>query len=69
MDWFEIKMKRDWVVSCKNWDGKLVHTVSSMNVEHMLCETIPEYDSETPKKIKLKPSEVLTLDNTTYIQF
>ena len=50
----KIKMKRDWVVSCKNWDGKLVHTVSSMNVEYMLCETIPDNDSERHKHFKLK---------------
>ena len=44
-------MTRDFVVSCKNWDGKLVHTVSSMNVEYMLCEAILDHDSEIPKKL------------------
>ena len=37
-----VNMKRDCIIDCKTWDGKLVHTVSSLDVEYMLYETIPE---------------------------
>ena len=47
-------MKRYCVVDCKNWDGKLVYTVSALDVEYMLCEKILENESETSKKFKLK---------------
>ena len=50
----KIKMKKDCVVDCKNWDGRLIHIVSSLDVEYMICETIPSNDGEAPKKIKLK---------------
>ena len=38
----------------KNRDGKLLDTVSSLVVEYMLYETIPENENETPKKFKMK---------------
>ena len=41
MCWFECKMKRNCVVGCNNWDGKLIHTVSALDAEYILCETIP----------------------------
>ena len=54
MYWFGNKMKRYCVVDCKNWEGKLVHTVSSLNMEYMICETIPENDNDAPNEFKLK---------------
>ena len=47
-------MKRGCVVDFKQWDGKLVNTVSVLDVEYMLCETILQNENEIPKKFKLK---------------
>ena len=49
-----VKMKRDCVIDYKNWDGKLVHTVSALDEEYMLCETILENENEILKEFKLK---------------
>ena len=49
-----VKMKRYCVVDCKNWDGKLVHIVSALDVEYMLCETAPENENKISKNFKLK---------------
>lgn len=48
----KIEIKRYCVIDCKNWNGKLVHTVSSLNVEYMLCQAITEKDNETHTKLK-----------------
>ena len=37
-----IKSKKDCNVDYTNWDGRLIHTVSSIDVDYMLCETIPD---------------------------
>ena len=35
-------------------DGKLVHTVSALDVKYILCEKIPENENEILKNFKLK---------------
>ena len=37
----------------KNWDGRLMHTMSCLDIEYMVCETIPKNKSEKPKNFKL----------------
>lgn len=49
-----IKIKRDYAVDCKHQDGKLVHTVLNMDVEYMICETIPNNENEVSKRFTLK---------------
>ena len=41
------------MVDCKTWYGRLIHTVSCLDVEYMVCKTIPNNKSEKPKKFKL----------------
>ena len=42
----------------KNWDGKLVPTVSVDDVEYILCEHYPDRDSDKPPpKFKLFPEQ------------
>ena len=48
-----IQLKKDCIVDCKSWHGRLIHTVSCSDVEYMVCETIPNNKSEKPKKFKL----------------
>ena len=31
-----IQLKKDCIVDCKTWYGRLVHTVSCLDVEHMV---------------------------------
>ena len=51
-----IKLKKNVQVKCKNWDGKLIPTVSVDDVEYMLCEHYK--DSLTPfAKFKLYPEK------------
>ena len=42
MCWFIHQIKKDCNVDYTNWDGRLIHTVSSIDVDYMLCETIPD---------------------------
>ena len=44
-------LKKDCNVDYTNWDGRLIHTVSSIDVNYMLCETIP--DLKRKKQINL----------------
>ena len=41
-----IQLKKNCIVDCKTWNGRLVHTVSCLDVEYMVCETIPNNKSE-----------------------
>ena len=41
-------------MDCTNWDGRLIHTVSSLDVDYMLCETVPDKKTDKPRKFKLK---------------
>ena len=43
-----IKLKKGCNVDYTNWDGRLIHTVSSIDVDYILCETIP--DKKTKSK-------------------
>ena len=52
-----IQLKKDCIVNCKTWDGRLIHTVSCLDVEYMICEKIPNNKNETPKKFKLVPEK------------
>ena len=47
-----IQLKKDCIVSCKTWDGRLIHTISCLDVEYMICKTIPKNKNEKPKKFK-----------------
>lgn len=57
------KLKRDCIVNYKDWDGKLIHSVSCLNVRYVLCDTIWEKDNETPKKFRLKTArDAITIE-------
>ena len=47
------RLKKDCLVNCKTWDVRLIHTVSCLDVEYIVCDTIPKNKSEKPKKFKL----------------
>ena len=56
-----IQLKKDCVVNCKKWDGRLIHTVLYLDIEYMVCETIPENKNGKTKMFKLQPEK----ENTT----
>ncbi len=37
-----IKLKQDGDLHYTNWNGRLIHSISVLDVEYILCETIPE---------------------------
>ena len=39
-------LKKDCIGDCKTWDRRLINTVSCLDVEYMVCETIPNNKSE-----------------------
>ena len=39
------------------WDRRLIHTLSVLDVEYMLCETIPNNNDEKSKRFQLKPEK------------
>ena len=42
-------MKIYCVIDRKIWDRKLIHIVSALDVERIICETIPEKMIDIPK--------------------
>ena len=56
-----IKLKKDCNVDCTNWDGRLIHTVSSLDVDYMLCETVPDKKTDKPRKFKLKADKDIAI--------
>ena len=46
-------LKKDCIGDCKTWDRRLINTVSCLDVEYMVCETIPNNKSENQMKFKL----------------
>ena len=57
MYWFIHQIKKDCNVDYTNWDGRLIHTVSSIDVDYMLCETIPDKKNKKAKQFKLKANK------------
>ena len=49
-----IKLKEGTEIIRKKFDGIDVPTVSSLDVEHMLCEYEKVHENDVPKKFKLK---------------
>ena len=47
------QIKIDCYVGYTIWDGKLIHTVSSIDVDYMLCETIPDKKKKKAKQLEL----------------
>ena len=47
------QLKKDCLVNCKTWDVRLIHTVSCLDVEYMVCETIPSNKSENQRNLSL----------------
>ena len=52
-----VHLKKDCNVGCSNFYGRLVHTVSVLDLEHMVCETIVENKKGRPKRFKLYPEK------------
>ena len=52
-----IQLKQDCDVHCKVWDGILIHTVSVLDVDYMICETVPNNKNEKAKLFQLKPEK------------
>ena len=56
-----VHLKKDCNVGYLNFDGRLVHTVSVLNLEYMVCEHIVEDKNKKPKRFKLYPKKVTAL--------
>ena len=52
-----VHLKKDCNVDVTNWDGRLVHTVSVLDVEYMVCEKIVENEGNVTKRFKLFPDK------------
>ena len=50
-----IQSKQDCGVSCKVWDGISIHTVSVLDVDYTICQTISSNKKENAKTFQLKP--------------
>ena len=49
-----LQLKKGCALKCKTWDGRMVHTVSCLDVEYMTCETISNNKNEKPRRYKLE---------------
>ena len=52
-----VHLKKDSNVGYSNVDGRLVHTVSVLDLEYMICKTIVEDKNERAKRFKLFPKK------------
>ena len=50
-----IQIKQDCGVSCKVWDGISIHTVSVLDVDYIICQTIPSNKNANAKTFQLQP--------------
>ena len=50
-------LKKDCNVGYSNIDESLVHTISVLDLECMVCEMIVEDKNERPKRLKLYPDQ------------
>ena len=53
-----VHLKKDCNVGYSNFDGRLVHTVSVLDLEYMVCEHIVEDKNKKSKRFKLYSKKV-----------
>ena len=56
-----LQLKKGCALKCKTWDGRMVHTVSCLDVEYMICETIPNNKRKNQDDLNWSKRKILSI--------